>query len=128
MAYAEFPELDTLADYEPDEALDRDSSAGNVYLNTEYRADFRNTSYKKYILLHEIGHALGLKHPFHTSPYNRKKLSQADDHTDNTVMSYDNRGSEVYPTKIRALDKAAVERALRVPEIRRKARVGLVLG
>ena len=36
------------------------------------------------VLLHEIGHALGLKHPFET-PYT---LPTADDNTNNTVMSY----------------------------------------
>jgi hypothetical protein len=36
------------------------------------------------ILLHEIGHALGLGHPFNTP----KLLPKAQDHTGNTVMSY----------------------------------------
>lgn len=35
-------------------------------------------------LLHEIGHALGLKHPFEGSP----QLSSSLDNSDNTVMSY----------------------------------------
>jgi hypothetical protein len=90
VAYAEFPELYTPSSSEPGEALERMYEAGNVYLNTEYKEDFKNTTYKTYALLHEIGHALGLKHPFHTSLYNKKKLSKADDHTKNTVMSYDN--------------------------------------
>jgi len=108
VAYAEFPELDSLSGDEPGEVLERSWQAGSVYLNTEYKSDFANKSYKTYVLLHEIGHALGLKHPFHTSPYNRKKLSKADDHTKNTVMSYDNRDSKVYPTKLGSLDKKAI--------------------
>lgn len=40
------------------------------------------------LILHEIGHALGLKHPFE-SPYS---LATADDNTNNTVMSYNFQG------------------------------------
>jgi Ca2+-binding RTX toxin-like protein len=41
------------------------------------------------LLLHEIGHALGLKHPFE-APYT---LSSADNNTNNTVMSYTFQGA-----------------------------------
>jgi hypothetical protein len=108
VAYAEFPQLYPVDDNAPGEAVDRVYGAGRVHFNTQNKDDFKNTSYQTYVLLHEIGHALGLKHPFHTSPYNRKKLSEADDHSKNTVMSYDNGTSEVYPTKLGPLDKVAI--------------------
>jgi hypothetical protein len=108
VAYGEFPELYTPENCEPGEVLERRAFAGDVVFNTGYKSDLKNKSYMTYVLLHEIGHALGLKHPFHTSPYNRKKLPEADDHSKNTVMSYDNGGSTVYPTKLGPLDKQAI--------------------
>lgn len=41
------------------------------------------------VLLHEIGHMLGLGHPFDTT----YALPASEDHTNNTVMSYTDRGS-----------------------------------
>jgi len=69
----------------------------------------KSRSYKIYVLLHEIGLLSGSSTPFHTSPYNRKKLSKADDHSKNTVMSYDNGDSAVYPTKLGPLDRKAID-------------------
>ncbi|WP_404385198.1 cellulose binding domain-containing protein [Caenispirillum salinarum] len=55
-------------------------------------------------LLHEIGHALGLKHPFEGDV----TLSDALDTMDNTVMSY-TVGSEGLPTEFQELDAAALD-------------------
>lgn len=55
------------------------------------------------VLLHEIGHMLGLAHPF-SSP---RPLPVGQDHTDNTVMSYTDRGgnkSVFQPYDLLALD------------------------
>ncbi|MDD2547572.1 MAG: Ig-like domain-containing protein, partial [Burkholderiaceae bacterium] len=46
-----------------------------------------NSGYE--VLLHEIGHALGLGHPFEGTPL----LPAAQDNTDNTVMSYTHAGA-----------------------------------
>lgn len=55
------------------------------------------------VLLHEIGHMLGLGHPFATD----YALPAAEDHTNNTVMSYTTRGgfkSQFQPYDLLALD------------------------
>ena len=63
-----------------------------VYLdNVEWRS--QNTSLapggKGYeTLLHELGHALGLKHSFDTTDDNKTVLSSSQDNTSNTLMSY----------------------------------------
>lgn len=54
-------------------------------------------------LLHEVGHALGLKHSFE-SP---KALPSSEDNTDNTVMSYTHKGD--YKTQFQAYDLAALK-------------------
>lgn len=43
-------------------------------------------------LLHELGHALGLKHPFDTTTDNTTVLSSGQDNTANTLMSYTHAG------------------------------------
>jgi len=43
-------------------------------------------------LLHELGHALGLKHPFETTNDNKAVLAGAQDNTSNTLMSYTDAG------------------------------------
>lgn len=54
------------------------------------------------LLLHEIGHAIGFKHPFEASP----KINPKFDNAAYTVMSYD-RSSTI--TKLGSLDKQAVQ-------------------
>jgi hypothetical protein len=84
---------DTLANY---------SVNAYVYLdNVEFRSENRNLvagTQGYQTLLHELGHALGLKHPFYESSYDDPTGSQitlaaAEDNTSNTLMSYTHVGA-----------------------------------
>lgn len=59
--------------------------------------------------LHEIGHAIGLKHPFDGAP----TLKASEDNNDNTVMSYTNKGNL---SGLGAFDVAAAQHLYGGPE------------
>ena len=65
------------------------------------------TNYDYEILLHEIGHALGLKHPFSSQGGNTSTLSAYEDHTRFTAMSYDDSPS-TFTGEMRSLDWMAL--------------------
>lgn len=58
------------------------------------------------ILLHEIGHSLGLWHPFESTIHSPEILPAALDNTNNTVMSYTNIGG--YKTTFQSYDLMAL--------------------
>jgi len=107
IARAKFPELSQ--ESFDDEGLSRYYLGGNVYLNSEYGADLRgNRTYQLHILLHEIGHALGLKHPFHKMTYNKQLLKSELDHVKYTVMSYTGGDVGMQSAKLGSLDIQAI--------------------
>ncbi len=61
--------------------------AGDVWLNPEI-TEYSSGSYGFSTLIHELGHAFGLKHPFSETPLNSTQLSNALDTTQYTIMSY----------------------------------------
>ena len=91
--------------------------SGNVYLDLGERDHFaRDPTYKTYVLLHEIGHALGLKHPFSTNFYNSSVLSDAYDNVSQTVMAYRNT-YDPSPTHLGPIDIQAIRKLYGSPRM-----------
>ena len=65
------------------------------------------TNYDYEVLVHEIGHALGLKHPFEANGANSATLSTLEDNTRYTAMSYDEEAATFNGT-LRPLDWMAL--------------------
>ncbi|MBI5277378.1 MAG: Ig-like domain-containing protein [Burkholderiales bacterium] len=64
---------------------------GDVWFNTDgtsHGSNWTAGSYEFLAAIHEIGHAIGLKHPFSTSPYNSALIPEGWDCRSFTVMSY----------------------------------------
>jgi hypothetical protein len=75
-----------LTSYSADAYVYLDNRTTTPYYTTNQQPVAGNMGYET--LLHEIGHALGLKHPFEAIPENPATLPTAQDTTQNTLMSY----------------------------------------
>ncbi|WP_085741056.1 MULTISPECIES: matrixin family metalloprotease [unclassified Pseudomonas] len=89
---------------------DRTPVAGDVWIgpSTNDPAPVKG-SYDYLTFLHEIGHALGLKHPFEASSDNKTILNPALDDVRYTVMSYNDNYS-YQPTSPMLLDILAIQK------------------
>ena len=106
--WAEFPEL-TRDNFDGWTDQERYESGGNIHLNSRYRTELsQSPNFKLYVILHEIGHALGLKHPFHKMPHNKKLLGSDLDHVKHTIMSYTGADIKMGPVGLGALDIEAI--------------------
>ncbi|MBB4040042.1 serralysin [Microvirga flocculans] len=94
--------------------------AGDIWMsvgswNTSGTEANRPGTYAYLTLLHEVGHALGLKHPFETSSYNSTRFDDRYDHYAMTVMSYtaaswsDSAWPDFFPTTPMYLDMLAIQ-------------------
>lgn len=75
---------------------------GDVHIKNTY-SDLSKGSYGFELLLHEIGHGLGLKHPFEAPV-----LTESEDSNINTVMSYEH-DSATNATEPRLFDQASIQ-------------------
>ena len=78
---------------------------GEVDMVTDHSGSFTEGTYGYYLLLHELGHALGLAHP-HQDGGDAFVLNTAVDNSDETVMSYNYMGGV---TGLGSLDVAAMQ-------------------
>ena len=83
----------------------------DVFISDDYvaprfvRSEVTNLDYE--IMLHEIYHAIGLKHPFHAHEQNSNVLASREDSNTYTVMSY-NLDSSAFSGDARVLDLMAL--------------------
>jgi hypothetical protein len=100
--YIPYPEMRDLYTYFYDDS-------GDIFLDLNSKDYFlANPIMKAYILLHEIGHALGFKHTFDTSNYNQYTMPAKYDDTAYTVLSYNSKSGQ-YPDKLGPFDLKAVK-------------------
>jgi len=74
--------------YEPPSSSTVFAESGDVWLNPDKLTELSSGTQGFATLIHELGHALGFKHPFTGQSNNSATLSSAEDSTQYTAMSY----------------------------------------
>jgi len=94
------------------------SSSGDMWFNalgSSAEKEFKPGTYEGFTLLHELGHALGLKHPFSASTAVDSILPDSWDSQSFTVMSYspstnkEAKSATYFPTSLMLLDIQAIQ-------------------
>lgn len=80
-----------------------------VWMDNTYPLDMSVGSFDYDTLLHEIGHALGLGHPFESTVQSPNNLPKDQDHADNTVMSYSGGPSNTNASVFAPYDQLALK-------------------
>jgi Ca2+-binding RTX toxin-like protein len=90
---------------------------GDIFLNSALvRGQLSSTAGIVDTLIHEIGHALGFKHPHQVRYDNRLLLADKFDNVNKTVMSYEYPASVEWVRKLGPLDVAAARVVYGAPE------------
>ena len=94
------------------------SSSGDIWFNalgSSAKKEFKPGTFEGFTLLHELGHALGLKHPFSASAGVDSILPDSWDSQSFTVMSYspstdkEAKSATYFPTTLMLLDIQAIQ-------------------
>ena len=94
-----------LTDYSADAYVYLDNRSSSWFYAANQNPTAGNSGYET--LLHELGHALGLKHPFSAITGNSTTLPTAEDNTLNTLMSYTEYNEGTYYSAYSQYDVAA---------------------
>jgi hypothetical protein len=113
--YAYFPE--GYDDYDSGDIDEFLAYGGDVFLNSALAKDrFATPAGIIDTLIHEIGHALGFKHPHQPEPGNPLVLADSVDNVRKTVMSYEYPSSVKWVRKLGPLDADAARAVYGAPE------------
>ncbi len=95
-----------LTSYSPEAYVYLDNRPSSHFYAANQNPVPGNSGYET--ILHELGHALGLKHPFEADDDNTATLPASEDNTANTLMSYTDAVSGVYYSTYSQYDIAAL--------------------